>query len=67
MPTATEVYRMGRLRVRRLPPGTHDLLLKLTNRHVHAQIVDRAAGTVLVAVHTTEPVCSPAASRPINV
>jgi ribosomal protein L18 len=46
---------MPRLRVRRLPPNTHELLLKLTNRHVHAQLVDRAAGRVVVAVHSNEP------------
>lgn len=46
---------MPRLRVRRLPPNTHDLLLNLTNRHIHAQLVNRSAGQVVVAVHTNEP------------
>lgn len=47
---------MRRLRVRRVPPGTLELLLNLTNRHVHAQLVDRAAGRVFLGVHTTEQV-----------
>jgi ribosomal protein L18 len=47
---------MPRLRVHRLPPGTHELLLNLTHRHVHAQLVDRAAGRVILAVHSNEPV-----------
>lgn len=46
---------MPRVRVRRLPPNTHDLLLNLTNRHVHAQLVNRSAGEVVVAVHSNEP------------
>lgn len=50
---------MRRLRVRKAPPGTLDLLLNLTHRHVHAQLVNRRAGTVLFAVHTTEPVSLP--------
>jgi large subunit ribosomal protein L18 len=47
--------KMPRLRVRRLPPNTHELLLNLTNRHIHAQLVDRSAGRVIVAVHSNEP------------
>jgi ribosomal protein L18 len=47
---------MPRLRVRRLPEGTFELLLNLTNRHVHAQLVDRHAGRVLIAVHSTQEV-----------
>lgn len=46
---------MGRLRVRRPPAETFDLLLNLTNRHIHAQLVDRLRARVIVAVHTTEP------------
>jgi hypothetical protein len=47
---------MPRLRVRRLPEGTFELLLNLTNRHVHAQLVDRHAGRVVVAVHSNQEV-----------
>ncbi len=47
---------MPRLRVRRAPPGTFELFLNLTNRHIHAQLLDRQAGRVFLAVHTTEPV-----------
>lgn len=47
---------MGRLRVRRMPPNTFELLLNLTNRHIHAQLIDRHAGRVILATHTTEPV-----------
>lgn len=32
------------------------MLLNLTNKHVHAQLVDRDAGRVLAAAHTTESV-----------
>lgn len=46
---------MPRLRVRRLPENTHDLLLYMTNRHVHAQLVNRSAGTVVVSAHSNEP------------
>lgn len=46
---------MPRARVRRLPPGTHELVLNLTNRHVHAQLLDRPAGRVVVAAHSNEP------------
>lgn len=46
---------MGRIRVRRPPTEVFDLLLNLTNRHVHAQLVDRGRARVVVAVHTTEP------------
>lgn len=47
---------MGRIRVRRMPEGTFELLLNLTNRHVHAQLVDRHAGRVILGVHSNEPV-----------
>lgn len=46
---------MGRIRVRRPPPETYDLLLNLTNRHVHAQVVDRARGLVVLSAHSNEP------------
>jgi ribosomal protein L18 len=48
---------MPRLRVRRLPEGTYQLLLNLTNRHIHAQLVDREGGRVVVAVHSNQGVC----------
>lgn len=46
---------MGRLRVRRLPTATYTLLLNLTNRHIHAQLVDRQLGRVVIAAHSNEP------------
>ncbi|CAN8071974.1 unnamed protein product [Agarophyton chilense] len=46
---------MGRVRVRRRDGETLRLLLRLTNRHVHAQLVDKYAGRVVLAAHTTEP------------
>ncbi len=46
--------------MRRAPPGTLELLLNLTNRHVHAQLVDRGLGSIVLGVHTTEPVSSAA-------
>lgn len=45
---------MGRLRVPRLAGETFELLLNLTNRHVHAQLVDRAAGRVILGVHSNQ-------------
>lgn len=47
---------MPRYRIYRAPPGTLELFLNLTNRHIHAQLLDRKAGRVFLAVHTTEPV-----------
>lgn len=55
---------MPRLRVRRLPAGTHDLVLNVTNRHVHAQLLNRAEGRVLVAAHSNEPVVKSAILGP---
>lgn len=46
---------MGRMRVRRLPGEVYELLLNLTNRHVHAQLVDRSAGRVILGVHSNQP------------
>lgn len=46
---------MGRMRIRRLPGETFELLLNLTNRHVHAQLVDRVAGRVILGVHSNQP------------
>lgn len=40
----------------RAPAGTLDLVLNLTNRHIHAQLLDKCAGTVRLAVHTNERV-----------
>jgi ribosomal protein L18 len=54
---------MPRLRVRRLPAGTHELLLHLTNRHIHAQLVDRVAGRVIIAAHSNEQVRAVYTSR----
>lgn len=47
---------MTRIRHKRLPANTFYMLLNLTNKHVHAQLVDRGAGRVLTAAHTTESV-----------
>lgn len=46
---------MARIRFRRPAVNTYQLLLNLTNRHIHAQLVDKNAGRVLVAAHTNEP------------
>ncbi|PXF45717.1 50S ribosomal protein L18 [Gracilariopsis chorda] len=46
---------MARIRVRRPSEKTLLLLLNLTNRHVHAQLVDPKKGVVALAAHTTEP------------
>lgn len=46
---------MGRIRFRRPPEKTFELILNLTNRHVHAQLVDRHASRIVLAAHTTEP------------
>lgn len=46
---------MARVRVRRPSEKTLLLLLNLTNRHVHAQLVDCNRGVVAVAAHSTEP------------
>lgn len=48
---------MARIRHRRLAGNALHMLLKMTNRHVHAQVVDKEAGRVIVAAHSTEPVC----------
>lgn len=48
-------FNMGRMRVRRLPGETFELLLNLTNRHIHAQLVDRAGGRVILGVHSNQP------------
>lgn len=47
---------MPRLRIRRMPSNTFHLLLNLTNRHIHAQLLDRHGARVILAAHTTEPV-----------
>lgn len=47
---------MRRLRLPSAPKGTLDLLLNLTNRHIHAQLVDKKVGRVILAAHTNEPV-----------
>lgn len=47
---------MGRVRHRRLPGDLYYVFLNLTNRHVHAQLVDREAGHVILAAHSTERV-----------
>lgn len=45
---------MGRIRNRRIPGTFLHMVLTLSNRHVHAQIVDREAGLVITSAHTVE-------------